>query len=47
MNVGDKQRGVTLVSHRARERPVCRTEGDQLVKSHGEVWQEKAELRTG
>lgn len=46
-DVGGEQRGVTLVSHRAREGPVCRSERDQLVKSHGEVWQEKAKLRTG
>ena len=45
--MGGEQRGVTLVSQRARERPVCRSERDQLVKSHGEAWQEKAQLRTG
>lgn len=29
------------------ESAVCRSGRDQLVKSHGAVWQEKMELRTG
>lgn len=46
-DVGGEWRVVALVSRRPKEKPVCRTGRDQLVESHGEVWQGKAELRIG
>lgn len=44
---GGAWRVAALVSHRSGQRPAYRTGRDQLVESHGEVWQEKSECGIG